>query len=382
MMMADVVDRSWRLLPSERVLWRGGPESGVPRDRRWRLIPVLFFAFAVVAGLFAGLLRIGEFELSAARSTALLSMYLFLTGLAVLLLPRYLLDPCQYLITDRQVIWRRGLLRRSIGLPEITYARIYWHRSAPGIGHLELVTSVPFGPFSRKQRILLHDVKSPDRLLALIRKVEPAEFAGYADVKLTDRLDPGEVVIWGASPAGWRLGFPEVLTAFLGMLVIIAGLLYVYRMAGILAELESYGLFMRSWTWLMIFLAMFISGSVILTIGIILLWKGLWGARADGAKTEYLLTNSRLLIRRGLTELSIDRRNIFDVAETPSTAGSRNLHLILDSSGGRALDDNGALSLFASMPRANVPPVLYEIQDAELVRRLLLDRGYRTTKID
>jgi hypothetical protein len=119
---------------------------------------------------------------------------------------------------------------------------------------------------------------------------------------------------------------------------------------------------------------MVISGSVILTIGAVLFWKGLWGARADGSKTEYVLTDSRLLIRRDRTELSIDRKYIVDVAEVPSTAGSRNLYLILDGPHAKALDDNGALSIFSALPRGNVAPVLYEIRESELVRRLLLER--------
>ena len=119
---------------------------------------------------------------------------------------------------------------------------------------------------------------------------------------------------------------------------------------------------------------------MILTIGVVLLWKGLWGARADGSNTEYILTDSRLLIRRDRTELSIDRRHIVDVAEVPSTAGSRNLYLILDGPHGKALDDNGALSMFGAPPRGTVPPVLYEVQDSELVRRLLLGNRYRPSK--
>ena len=123
----------------------------------------------------------------------------------------------------------------------------------------------------------------------------------------------------------------------------------------------------------MLFLAIVISGSVILTVGAFLFWFGLWGARADGSRTEYILTDSRLLIRRGLTELSVDRRSIVDVADLPSSAGSRNLHLILDAPQARALADNGALSMFAP-PRATVPPVLYEVRDLELIRNLILER--------
>jgi hypothetical protein len=378
--ITPATDRSWRLLPSEQVLWQGGPVLGVPRDYRWIVVPGLFFAFAAVAGLFAGLLWVADLPMTAIRSTVLTAFYLILAGAGVALVPKYLLDPCEYLISDRQVIWRRGPLRRSMERRAITYARIHWHRSVSGIGHLELLSSVPFGPLLRKQRLLLHDVRSPDRIFAIIRQVEPTEHAGYADVKLTDRLDRGEVVVWGASPAGWRLGFADLMTSILGMSVVVAGLLYFYRISRVLADLEAYGLFMRTWTWLMLFLAMIISGSVILTIGVVLLWKGLWGARAGGSNTEYILTDTRLLIRRDRTELSIDRKYIVDIAEVPSTAGSRNLYLILDGPHGKALDDNGALSVFSTPPRAAVPPVLYEVQDSDLLRRLLLGNRYRPSK--
>jgi hypothetical protein len=109
------------------------------------------------------------------------------------------------------------------------------------------------------------------------------------------------------------------------------------------------------------------------------LWHGIWGARSDGSKTEYLLTNERLIIRRGLTELSLDRKRIVDVAELPSgRSGLHNVHLILDAPGARALEDSGALRIL-SPARATVPPVLYEIQDAELLRAMLLNRRDRNS---
>jgi hypothetical protein len=271
------------------------------------------------------------------------------------------------------VIWRRGQLRRTMDRRGITYARIHWHRSVPGVGHLELVRAVPFGPLSRKQRLFLHDVKAPDVLFALIREAQPMEFAGYADVALTDRLDRGERVLWGSAPAGWRLGRAELVTAAVGLLVLFGGGVYAYRTSAILVGLEQVGLPVRSWTWLLLFSVILISGSVMLIVGAALLWHGLWGARADGSRTEYVLTDSRLLIRRGRVELSVDRRRIVDVAALPSTPGCCNLHLILDAPDARALDDSGALGLLPP-PRAAVPPVLYEVTEQELLRELLLSR--------
>jgi hypothetical protein len=66
----------------------------------------------------------------------------------------------------------------------------------------------------------------------------------------------------------------------------------------------------RSWTWLLLFLATTLSWGVIASVGIWLLWHGILRARAMGRDTEYVVTNRRVLIRRGRTELSLDRKGI------------------------------------------------------------------------
>jgi hypothetical protein len=369
---AGEVDRSFRLLPSEKVLWQGSPELGVPRDRRWYVASFMFLAIACVVALFAGLLHAAG--VPAVRSTTLLACYMAVTGIAIALLPRYSLDPCRYLVSDRHVIWKRGGLRRTLDRKSITYARIHWHRSVPGVGHLELVCAVPFGPLARRQRIVLHDLRAPDRVFALIRDVEPAPFSGYGDVQLTERLDQGERVLWGAGPEGWRLGRSELLTAALGLFVIGAALIYGYRTGSFLVQLEAVGLPVHSAIWLMYFLAMTISFVLILGTGAFLLYSGLWGAREDGSRTEYIVTESRLLIRRGRTELSVDRRRIVDVASAPLSAGLYNAYLILDAPNARALDDSGALSMIEP-PRALVAPVLYELRELTMLRQILLERA-------
>lgn len=366
--MGEHLHRSFRLLPSEQLLWHGKPQPHVPRTLAWVAAPALFFAFAAVAALFAGLLSM--VGIAAVRSTAFLAFYLFMTGASLVVMPHVLLDGCRYAVTDRHVIWMRGQMRRVIERRAITYGRIRWHRSVPGVGTLELVRAAPFGPFARQQRVVLHDIEAPDRLYAMIRGESPSEFAGYCDVPLTDRLDEGEHVLWGAAPLGLRLGRAELVTAALGAVVFAVGLLYCQRTSSLVMSFERSGLPVRSAIWVSLFFVIVITASVLFTVGAVLLWKGLWGARALGSSTEYILTDSRVLIRRGRTELSIDRRRIVDVAEQPSYGDLRDLYLILDGPRATALNDSGALG-WLRPPRSSVAPVLYEVRDRERFCQLL-----------
>ncbi len=365
-------DTGFPLYPHEKLLWVGRPAAGAPRDLRWTLVPLLLVSLSVIAALFAGLVAVSG--LPAVKPTAFVAFYLLGTAIAVRAIPRYSLDPCVFAVSDRRVFWKRGRHTRVIERNAITFGRIHWHRAVPGLGSLELVRSVPFGPLSRQQRIVLHDVIAPDVLFALVRDADASEFAGYADVRLTDRLDRDERVLWGASPAGYLLGMRELATAGLGLLALIGGVIYGYRTGRVLIGLEDLGLPVWSWTWVLLFSVIALTLAVIGATAASLLWFGLWGARAAGHATEYVLTDKRLLIRRGLTELSVDRKRIFDVADVPTLSGAHNLFLILDGPQGRALSDSGALS---SLPpsRSVVPPVLYEVSEVEPLRHLLFKKA-------
>ncbi len=363
------LERAWRLLPSERVLWHGKPARGVSRDPVFWLGATLLAAFAAICGLFCALLWVTE--LPGARQTGLMAVYLTVLSLGVALAPRVLHDECEYVVTDRRVLWRRGPVQRWIDRHAISYARILWNRDTPGVGHLELVRAAPFGPLSRKQRLMLLNVVAPDRVFACIRGVAPADNLGDPEVPLAERLDRDERVLWGGGPQGWLLGWRDLLTAVAGVSVLWIAASYGTQAFGIVLGLEQLGLQVRSWTWLLLFLATALSFSVLLSVGAWLAWHGIWRARAMGRDTEYIVTNLRVLIRRGRTELSLDRRSIVDVAVVPVSDGCRHLFLILDAPEARALSDSGAMTPLTPA-RDLVPPVLYELRDADGVCKLLL----------
>jgi len=366
------LERAWRLLPSETVLWHGRPVQSAARDPVWWLGAVFLYSLAAIAALFSSLLVVAK--LPGAHQIGWMAAYLGLWASAVVVAPRFLHDSCEYLVTDRRVMWRRGRLTRWMDRHAISYGRIVWNRTTPGVGHLELVRATPFGPLQRRQRIKLLHVAAPDRVFAIVRGVDASEHLGDAELPVTDRLDIGEHVLWGAGPQGFMLGWRDIVTAVLGAFVLWLSVRYGGQACGLLMDLERLGLQVRSWTWLLLFLATALSFVVIASAGAALVWHGIFRARAMGRETEYVLTNRRVLIRRGRTELSIDRRTIVDVAIVPVVDGSRHLYLILDSPEARALSDSGAL-LPLPPARDLVPPVLYELRDTEGLYELLLARA-------
>jgi hypothetical protein len=363
------LERAWRLLPSERVLWHGAPDPRAPRATAFTLGALLLYAFAAIAASFSALLAVTE--LSGARQIGVMAVYLAVLATSVLIAPRFLHAPCEYLVTEHRVMWRRGRVTRWIDRRAISYARITWNYAVPGVGHLELVRATPFGPLSRRQRIKLLDVLAPDRVYALIRGVQASDTLGDPDLSVADRLDSGERVLWGGGPQGYLLGWRDVLTCVLGVAVAWLAVRYGAQAWGVLIDLERLGLRVRSLPWLFLFIATTLSFSVIAGLGAVLVWHGLIRARALGHDTEYVVTNRRVLIRRGRTELSLDRRSIVDVAVVPVADGCRHLYLILDAPEARALSDSGAMQPL-SPARDLVPPVLYELRETESVCALLL----------
>ena len=358
--------KAFRLLPSERLLWVGRPVLGVPRQLGYVVTLLAGGSIATSALLFAALLRVSELPGIQACATVALYALVFVVG--AVLVPRYTLDPCEFAVSNRRVLWRRGASVRSIDRSAISFARIRWHRASRGIGTLELIRAVPFGPLLRQERIVLHDLRGPDVVLGLVRGIERAPH-DEDDPRLVEMLDPDEKVLWGAGPAGFLLGWRDLATAALGVVVLGIGVRYGFVTFGALGALEEVGLPVGSEIWSLFFGAIFVTFALVLAVGSGLVWWGTVRARAEGRDTEYLVTDRRVLIRRGLTELSLDRSRIFDVAELRTLGGRKHVFFILDGPEGRALGDSGALT--GLLPaRDLVPPVLYDLDEVASLRAL------------
>lgn len=373
--MGHEIDRRvFRLLPSEEVRWAGRSRARARTDRPLRLALLFLFATANVAFLFALLLlTLGEPGSSEPLALAVLVLGL---GGGLLAMNRALSNRGEYVITDRRVIVRRRGSVHSVDRGTVTFARIVWHPKIPNVGDLELVVAVPIGPLRRTQRLVLEAVEDPDAALAVCRGVETPRRPSDRYAALVERLSSDEQVEWGGHPQGLLVGWREVATAILGALTLGTSGLYAARIARLFSELEEMGLAPFSVAWGLLVVAVGLSFALMATVGAGLIWYGSVRARAQGKRTEYLVTSERVMIRRGHAELSVDRDRIVDVASTRAPMGRRHLHLVLESAGGRALAASGAFALFAPA-REPVPPVLYEIgaPEAEALRRLILRTG-------
>lgn len=362
--------RSFRLLPSERVLWHGGPVPGVPRDPLWVWGPLIALVFAAVSGTFAALVAITG--ASGWQGTASLGAWAVVFAIGSWLAPHYLIDRNSYVVTDRRVLVKNGRTVRSIDRRALSFARVTWKSGAIGVGHLELVRAVPFGPLSRSQRLVLHDVRAPDVVLQIVRAGESSdvEEGRDRDLPMTDRLDRDERVLWGGGPEGSMIGWREVGTAALGVGMLALAVQYAWLAFGIVLDLEEIGLPVASVTWTLLLAATLLTFALLAGIGGGLIWYGTWHARAQGEATEYLVTDRRVLIRRGLVELSLDRARIVDLVARRGARGLCHAFFILDGPEGRALADGGALS--AMLPsRVTVPPIFWELGELATLRQVL-----------
>jgi hypothetical protein len=272
----------------------------------------------------------------------------------------------EYAVTERHVIWRRGRIRRSIQISQISYALVRWNPGDPSVGDLVLVRAVPTGALRRTLSLSLHDVEAPDRLWALVRGIERSPSLGSGDRPLAQRLDPGERVLWSAAPLASPWTLRRAVTAGAGVVLAVtfaralarsvptlARVLRLHALPPVLAVLLVGG----------VALGMLLLLAVAVGVGYAAILRPSRLARV----TRYFVTNARVLIRRGNEELSLDRTRIAYVIDAPA----KKLHdvfLVLDGPQARAMAPSGA---FGEGSDDVLRPVFASIDDAETVGQIL-----------
>jgi hypothetical protein len=348
----------------ERIVWQG--------KCRAQVVPFLQRVIAIVSAVVAAVtlgwaivaslslhVHVGGMVLFAAWSATL--------ALAAWRLPLWWRAEVEYLVTDRHVIWRRGRIRRSIDIKQISYALIRWNPRDSHNGDLVIVRAVPTGALRRTLTLTLHEVEAPDRLWALIRGATPVASLGDGDRPVPQRLDEGERVLWSGAPLASAWPSRRIATAALG--AVLAGLFLRSLARGVPSLLKV----LRT-HWLSPVLSGLFVGSVALAMLLLLAvasgvaYAAIVRPQRLARVTRYFVTSTRVLIRRGNEELSLDRSRIAYVIEAPV----RKLHdvfLVLDGPQARAMAPSGA---FGTEDRDDsLRPVFAAIADAATVGEIL-----------
>jgi hypothetical protein len=356
-------------LYGERIVWQG--------RCRATSVPLVHKAAALVASVLSAVTLCYAIVVASSLGVPVGGMVLFAgwcatLALAVWRVPLWWRSQVEYLVTERHVIWRRGRIRRSIPIREISYALVRWNARAASLGDLVLIRAVPTGALRRTLALTLSDVEAPDRLWALVRGVEPSAPLGNAARPLAQRLDPGERVLWSAAPMASPWTTRRTVTALVGAAL---GLSFVRMTSRSVPSLASV---LRLHTLTPTMAGILVSGAV---LSMLLLFSV---ASAVGyaafvrpsrlaRQTRYFVTDARVLIRRGEEELSLDRSRIAYVIDAPS----KKLHdvfLVLDGPQARALAPSGAFggeAFGGEEASEGLRPVFASIEDADTVGRIL-----------
>ncbi len=356
----------------ERIVWEGRCNSVT--------VPFANKIMAVVSGVVSVTTLCYAVVIAKSLEAPVGGMILFAAWCAAIALgawrlPLWWQSQVEYAVTERRVIWRRGRLRRSIEIGQISYALVRWSSSHPGLGDLVLVRAVPTGALRRTLSITLRDVEGPDRLWALVRGVEAGAPLGLGERPLAQRLDPGERVLWSAGQLASPWTLRRALTAAAGVALAFSFVHSMLRSVPTVVRLLRLHALGPG-------LAVTLVGGV--ALGMLLLLAVAAGAAYAALlrpvllarETRYFVTNARVLIRRGNEELSLDRSHIAYVIDAPW----KKLHdvfLVIDGPRARALAPSGA---FGGDGRDDaLRPVFTAIEDAETVGQILrvreLDRA-------
>ncbi len=364
-------------LYGEAVLWSGRPKE--------LSTPALYRVAAAVCAAASAIATASAVVVSRAVHARPGGMLAFAAWMATLALvfgffPRWWRGALEFVVTDKHVVMRRGRIRRSIEIRQISYARIHWNPAHPGIGDLELVRAVPTGALRRRLSIVLHGLIAPDRVWAIVRGVPPTAPGGDGHRLLAQRLDEGERVLWSAHPVlSWRSLLPADARAFGSIAVALA-------LGGVAASVASHAVHalrtMVAGGWAPgspAFVALALSLSLVIVLlvssSVGLLYTVVIRPARLAARTRYLITDRRVLIQRGDEELHLDRSRIVDVIDAPVDGGVsgvergvRDIFLVLDGPRARAVAASGA---FGEAGGQGLQPVLHRVADADAVQRIL-----------
>ncbi len=355
----------------ERIEWSGHPEA-VTTPPLLRVASVVMFVTSAVSTLFAVVIALA-LDVSPA-SMLVFAAWTTTLGIACLHGPRLWLSGVRYLVTDDHVIYQRGPFRRTIERRSISFARIFWSPSKPGMGDLELVRAVPTGALRRRLILRMPGLAAPDRVWAIIRGAEHVSPRGRGERPLTQRLDVGEKVVWAARPRStWRAYRPHGRREW--MQLAIAGFLLagfgrmVFESVPNLHRLVAAGLPAGSLPFIALLGGLVLSAGMLLAMAGWLVFDSAVRPGRLARETRYLITDRRVLIQRGREELHLDRSRIVDVIDAPSGDGLSDVFLVLDGPRARALAPSGAFGEGERGP--NLRPVFQSVEDAESVSRIL-----------
>jgi hypothetical protein len=360
-------------LYGEPVLWSGRPKE-VSSPALYRVATVVCAATSAIATASAVVMA----QVDPTRPGGMLAFAAWMATLALAFGfgPRWWGSQLEFVVTDKHVVIRRGRMRRSIEIRQISYARIHWSPRIPGIGDLELVRAVPTGALRRRLSVMLHGLIAPDRVWAIMRGVPPTAPGGDGHRLLAQRLDEGERVLWSAHPVTtWRRWVPTGARSF-GSIAIA---LLIGGAAGLVASHAAHALrTVVAGGWApgsKSFVALAVSLSLVIVLlasaSLGLLYAVVIRPARLSTHTRYLITDRRVLIQRGDEELHLDRSRIVDVIDAPSDGtegGARDLFLVLDGPRARAVAASGA---FGEAGGQGLQPVLYQVADADAVHGIL-----------
>jgi hypothetical protein len=351
----------------ERILWRG--------KCRAVTVPFVNKVMAVVGAVASAVTLCYAVVVAKSLAAPVGGMILLAAWCATLALgawriPLWWRCQVEYLVTDRHVIWRRGPLRRSIEIDQISYALVRWYANESTFGDLVIVRAVPTGALRRTLTLTLSDIETPDRLWATIRGVEQSAPLGSSDRPLAQRLDPGERVLWSGAPLA------SAWTTRRAVMAVAGGVLAITFVRSLAKSIPTLARVLQLHALPPALAAALVGGAALGMLLLLAVSVGVayaaWLRPARLARaTRYFVTNSRVLIRRGSEELSLDRSRIAYVIDAPW----KKLHdvfLVLDGPQARALAPSGA---FGGEDNDDaLKPVFAAIADADTVGEILSRR--------